>query len=128
MFEKTKINEKRSLTADFLNNLSQTLNNSFIALYVYRVDIFMRLTFSASSVLYFFLKTAFKLPTNWTKYLIKFFFKNGPFRPLFCWFLSFLKLTFSINFCLWLDSNHGSLVLEATTLPTEPQPLPPTFT
>ena len=26
--------------------------------------------------------------------------------------------------CWWLDSNHGSLVSEATTLPNEPQPLP----
>ena len=30
----------------------------------------------------------------------------------------------NINFCQWLDSNHGPLVLEATALPTEPQPLP----
>ena len=28
------------------------------------------------------------------------------------------------KFCQWLDSNCGPLVLEATTLPTEPQPLP----
>ena len=26
--------------------------------------------------------------------------------------------------CSWLDSNHGSLVLEATALPIVPQPLP----
>ena len=29
-----------------------------------------------------------------------------------------------INFRWWLDSNHVPLVLEATALPTEPQPLP----
>ena len=29
-----------------------------------------------------------------------------------------------INFCRWLDSNRRPLVSEATTLPTEPQPLP----
>ena len=28
------------------------------------------------------------------------------------------------KFCQWLDSNRGPLVLEATALPTEPQPLP----
>ena len=27
---------------------------------------------------------------------------------------------FNINFCRWLDSNRGPLVLEATALPTEP--------
>ena len=31
---------------------------------------------------------------------------------------------FNINFCQWLDSKCGSLDLEATALPTEPQPLP----
>ena len=30
----------------------------------------------------------------------------------------------SINFCRWLDSNRGPLELEATALPTAPQPLP----
>ena len=29
-----------------------------------------------------------------------------------------------INFCRWLDLNLGPLVLEATALPTDPQPLP----
>ena len=28
------------------------------------------------------------------------------------------------KFCRWLNSNRGPLVLEATALPTEPQPLP----
>ena len=31
---------------------------------------------------------------------------------------------FIINFCKRLDPNSGPLVFEATTLPTEPQPLP----
>ena len=31
---------------------------------------------------------------------------------------------FNINFCWWMDLNCGPLVLEATALPTEPQPLP----
>ena len=31
---------------------------------------------------------------------------------------------FNINFCGWLDLNYGPLDLEATALPTEPQPLP----
>ena len=33
----------------------------------------------------------------------------------------------SINFSRLLDSNHGPMVLEATALPTEPQPLPTGF-
>ena len=33
-------------------------------------------------------------------------------------------LNMYINFCQTLDSNRGPLVLEATALPTEPQPLP----
>ena len=31
---------------------------------------------------------------------------------------------FNIKYCQWLDSNRGLLELEATALPTEPQPLP----
>ena len=31
---------------------------------------------------------------------------------------------FNINFCRWLDLNRRPLELEATCLPTEPQPLP----
>ena len=34
------------------------------------------------------------------------------------------KCSIFINFCRWLDSNRRPLVLEATALPTEPQPLP----
>ena len=30
----------------------------------------------------------------------------------------------NVNFCWWLDSNRGPLVMEVTALPTEPQPLP----
>ena len=41
-------------------------------------------------------------------------------------FLSFLQLTdnlFNMEFCQSVDLNRGSLVLEATAIPTEPQPL-----
>ena len=43
--------------------------------------------------------------------------------------LFFFIIVFSIQLivnkiCLWLDSNHGSLVSEATTLPTEPPSSP----
>ena len=31
---------------------------------------------------------------------------------------------FNVIFCQWLDLNCGPLELEATALPTEPQPLP----
>ena len=55
------------------------------------------------------------------------FKKMGPFPASFSLFSSFLQLTvnlFVIKSCQWLDSNHGPLVLEATALPTETQPLP----
>ena len=54
--------------------------------------------------------------------------KMGHSQPLFLYFHLFnTQLTLnkcSINFWRRLDSNRGPLVLEATTLPTEPQPLP----
>ena len=56
-----------------------------------------------------------------------FFLKMGHSRPLFYFRLSITvdsKQMFHIEFCRWLDVNRGPLVLEATTLPTEPQPLP----
>ena len=49
-------------------------------------------------------------------------------RPIFSLFSSFqcVQLTESIQkICWWLDSNRRSPVLEASALPTEPQPLPP---
>ena len=58
------------------------------------------------------------------------FLKMGHSRPLFLYFRLFKthvtvnKCSIYINFCRWLDSNRGSLVSEATALPTEPQPLP----
>ena len=59
------------------------------------------------------------------------FFKNGLYLAFFSLFLSFQytvdrkkMFNININFCRWLDLNRGPLVLEATTLPTEPQPLP----
>ena len=51
----------------------------------------------------------------------------GHSRPLFLYFVFSIQLTVHIvqyKFCRQLDSNHGPLVLEATALPTEPQPLP----
>ena len=54
--------------------------------------------------------------------------KMGRSWPLFLYFRLFnTQLTVnkcSINFCRWLDLNHGLMVLEVTALPTEPQPLP----
>ena len=49
-------------------------------------------------------------------------FLNGAFLASFFLFLSFLNYT--IDRCRGWDLNRGSLVLEATALPTEPQPLP----
>ena len=50
-------------------------------------------------------------------------FLNGPFPVSFSLFLSFLLNNWWIKFCRWRGSNHRSLVLEATALPIEPQPL-----
>ena len=50
---------------------------------------------------------------------LSFFLKMGHSRPLLLYFR-----LFDIIFCWWLDSNCVPLDLEATTLPTEPQPLP----
>ena len=51
-------------------------------------------------------------------------FINGSFLASCSLFLSFLWNNWCIKFCWWLHLNCGSLVLEATTLPTEPQPMP----
>ena len=52
----------------------------------------------------------------------------GHSRPLFFFIFVFsIQLTVKIvqyQFCRWLDSNRGPLMLQATALPTEPQPLP----
>ena len=57
-----------------------------------------------------------------------FFLKNGPFPASFSLFSSFLQTVNSKHMfnksCRWLNLNPGPLVLEATTLPTAPQPLP----
>ena len=52
--------------------------------------------------------------------------KMCHFRPLFLYFLLFnsvdSKQMLYIKVCQWLNSIHRPLVLEATALPTEPQP------
>ena len=56
-----------------------------------------------------------------------FFTKIGPFSPsfsLFSFFQYSWQKMFNINFFRWLGSNRRPLELEATALPTEPQPLP----
>ena len=56
-----------------------------------------------------------------------FFKKNGPFQALFFFYFRLFNTVDSkqmLNkFCQWLDSNRRPLVLEATALPTVPQPL-----
>ena len=54
---------------------------------------------------------------------LNFYFKMGHFS-LFSSFQYSWQKTWNIIFCRWMDSNRGSLKLEATTLPTEPQVLP----
>ena len=53
------------------------------------------------------------------------FLKIGHSRPLFLYFRFFNALYSKyvyLKFCRWLDSNRGLMVLEVTTLPTEPMP------
>ena len=57
---------------------------------------------------------------NWAK-----LFQTDHSRPLFLLFLFFNTIQLTVNKCL--DSNRGPLVLEATALPIEPQPLPQLF-
>ena len=60
------------------------------------------------------------------KIIFYFFVKIGQYRPPFSLCASFQQIkanVLNIKFCRWQDLNHGSLVLEATALPTEPQPL-----
>ena len=56
-----------------------------------------------------------------------FIFKKWAIPDLFFFIFVFsvhLTVNVNINFCWWLHSNRGPLELEATALPTEPQPLP----
>ena len=61
-------------------------------------------------------------------YLFYIFLNWGHFRPPSLYFRLFWiaidRYTFKIIHCQCLDSNRGSLVSEATTLPTAPQPWP----
>ena len=53
------------------------------------------------------------------------YFLKGPFPASFLYFRLFNSFNSMVNiiFGLWLDSNRRPLVSEATSLPTEPQPL-----
>ena len=54
-----------------------------------------------------------------------FFEKMGHSRPLFLYFCLFnFNVQLVHKVCRFWDSNHGSLVSEASALPTEPPPLP----
>ena len=73
------------------------------------------------------------VPTFWTLPIeanLLYSLEIGHARPLFLYFWLFItqltvyKCLILISFCQWLDSNHGPLVSEATSLRTEPQPLP----
>ena len=52
-----------------------------------------------------------------------YFLKDVQFPASSFLFSSFLLYNWQVKFCGCLDSNRGSLMLEATALPTEPQPL-----
>ena len=67
-------------------------------------------------------KSAWKVHFSFSTFLWTFFLL-GHSRPLFLTFVFLIQ--FIVNkICRWLDSNSGSLALEATAPPTEPQPLP----
>ena len=54
------------------------------------------------------------------------FYKGAIPATFFFIYVFLVQLTLNnvqYTFCWWLDSNRGSLVLEATALPTVPQPL-----
>ena len=63
------------------------------------------------------------------EYLYILFFKKKWATPGLFLFILVFSIQLKINkcpnkFCPWLESNCGPQVLEATALPTEPQPLP----
>ena len=65
---------------------------------------------------------------KWGRNVVMTFYKMGHSRPLFLYFRIFKitvdnKQTIYTKICRWLDLNYQSLVLEATAMPTEPQPL-----
>ena len=51
----------------------------------------------------------------------------GLFSLIFVFSIQLTLNKCSNFFCQWLDLNRGPLVMEATALPTEPQPLPRSF-
>ena len=58
-------------------------------------------------------------------FIRRIFLKMVHSQPLFLYFcLFYLIYNWYIKLCRCWDSNRGSLLLEATTLPTEPPPLP----
>ena len=73
-------------------------------------------------------KTMWTWHAGSTKFIL--FFQMGYSRPLFLYFHLYNSVDskmFNINFCRWVDSDRRPLELEATTLPTEPQPLTTKF-
>ena len=64
-------------------------------------------------------------PLTWNiGVVVKIIDQSGLFFLYFCLFSSKTVKMLKIKFCQWPDSNQGYLVSEATTLPTESQPLP----
>ena len=55
---------------------------------------------------------------------VLFFLKKCAIPASFPSILSLQKELIVNKICRWVDSNHWSLVLETTAIPTEPQPLP----
>ena len=65
-------------------------------------------------------RTLWRIWTSFFKWAIP-----GLVFFIFCLFYTVeSKQKFCIKVCLWLDSNRGTLMSEATALLTEPQPLP----
>ena len=82
------------------------------------------LTKSPSVYDWFIIKLLIRLRDEYT--IIKGVFLNGPIQASFLFIFAFsIQLTVNVKykFCQWLDSNRGLLEMEATALPTKPQPL-----
>ena len=59
-----------------------------------------------------------------TKFLSRVFLKGGPFPVSFFFIFVVCIVRLVGKICQPMEANHGSLVSEATALPTEPQPVP----
>ena len=97
---------------------------------------FWKRSFKNSPILSHWLRCTLVVVRSWVRISLPFFkwvmtsptfFKKWAIPCLFFFiFVFYIQLRVNnvqYKFCRWLDLNHGPLVLEATALPIEPQPL-----